>query len=79
MAMSTCATEYVAIGLGAEFLLLLNELLLQCYVKVPVSIFCDNKTAILVMEDNIVTIHNHRSSLATREEGKRGEMKHAYV
>lgn len=52
VAMSTCAAEYIAIGAGIEFLLFLNELLTKAYKVVPTTIFCINKIAILVAEDN---------------------------
>ncbi|KNZ51839.1 uncharacterized protein VP01_378g7 [Puccinia sorghi] len=39
-------------GSGIEFLIFLKTLVESCWKKVNGVVFCDNKTAILVMEDN---------------------------
>ncbi|KAI7961309.1 hypothetical protein MJO28_001798 [Puccinia striiformis f. sp. tritici] len=52
VAMSTCAAEYISMGSGIEFLIFLKSLIENCWKKIGGSIYCDNKTAILVMEDN---------------------------
>jgi hypothetical protein len=51
--MSTCAAKYITMGAGIEFFIFLKELIKSCWREVGSIIFCDNKTAILVMEDNV--------------------------
>jgi hypothetical protein len=52
VAMSTCAAEYISMGAGIEFLIFLKDLIKKCWKEVDGFVFCDNKTVILVMEDN---------------------------
>jgi hypothetical protein len=52
VAMSTCAAEYISMGAGIEFFIFLKKLIKSCWREVGGIIFCDNKMAIIVMEDN---------------------------
>jgi hypothetical protein len=52
VAMSTCAAEYISMGAGIEFLIFLKDFIKKCWKEVHGFVFCNNKTAILVMEDN---------------------------
>ena len=52
VAMSTCAAEYISMGAGIEFFIFIKDMIKSCWKEVDGVVFCDNKTAILAMEDN---------------------------
>ncbi|KAI7953614.1 hypothetical protein MJO28_006161 [Puccinia striiformis f. sp. tritici] len=52
VALSTCASEYIALPDSCQVFAGVSLLLDEIDHKVPINIFCDNETAILVANDN---------------------------
>ncbi|KAI7946803.1 hypothetical protein MJO29_011330 [Puccinia striiformis f. sp. tritici] len=52
VALSTCASEYIALSDGSQILAGVSMLLEEIEHSIPMNIFCDNQTAILVANDN---------------------------
>ncbi|MBW0511139.1 hypothetical protein O181_050854 [Austropuccinia psidii MF-1] len=53
VAMSTCAAEYVALSEGSQLLSLLRLVGEPILGTQPISIYCDNREAILIADDNL--------------------------
>ena len=52
VALSTCTAEYIALSDGAQHLTVISILLEDIAHSIPMKIFCNNETAILIAGDN---------------------------
>ncbi|MBW0475161.1 hypothetical protein O181_014876 [Austropuccinia psidii MF-1] len=53
VAMSTCASEYVALVEGTQLLAYIRLLAEPILLQLPLTIHCDNKAVIMIVEDNL--------------------------